>query len=45
MSRGDVKKGREAKKPKQDGAKKSTASAYSQRQAEAGTTSLKIRNK
>jgi hypothetical protein len=45
MARGDKKKGREDKKPKQSGLKLPQKSAYSQRLNETGSTSLKIRSK
>ena len=45
MARSDVKKGREAKKPKQEGGKKKSSSAYSLRQNESTTMPLKIRGK
>jgi hypothetical protein len=45
MARGDSKKGRETKKPKQTGGKETGKSAYALRQAEATATPFKIRIK
>lgn len=45
MARGDRKKGRENKKPKQTDAKSAPKSAYAVRQGETTTTPFKIRTK
>lgn len=45
MARGERKKGREDKKPKQTGAKSAPQSAYQARKNEAVSGPLKIRNK
>lgn len=45
MARGDRKKGRENKKPKQTGTKSAAKSAYQIRQGEATVSPFKIRGK